>query len=40
MRGEDLAKALPRAALLFTGVVYVFGCWKCAVPLREATRTG
>jgi phosphatidate cytidylyltransferase len=34
MRGEDLAKSLPRAALLFTGVVYVFGCWKCALPLR------
>ena len=35
MRG-DLAKALPRAALLALGVAYVFGCWKCAVPLREA----
>ena len=35
MRMEDLAKALPRAALLFIGVVYVFGCWKCAIPLRE-----
>ena len=35
MRDPDLSKALPRAALLITGVVYVFGCWKCAVPLRE-----
>ena len=34
MRSEDLAKALPRAALLATGIVYVFGCWKCAMPLR------
>lgn len=34
MRGDDPAKSLPRAALLFTGVVYVFGCWKCALPLR------
>jgi len=37
MRG-DLAKALPRAALLALGVAYIFGCWKCAVPLREANR--
>ena len=35
MRAENLAHALPRAALLVTGVVYVFGCWKCARPLRE-----
>lgn len=36
MRVEDLAKALPRAALLIAGVIYIFGCWKCAIPLREA----
>ena len=36
MRDEDLAHSLPRAAMLITGVVYVFGCWKCARPLREA----
>lgn len=35
MRADDLAKSLPRAALLLTGVVYVFGTWKCAIPLRE-----
>lgn len=35
MRSEDLAKALPRAALLVIGVVYVYGCWRCAIPLRE-----
>lgn len=35
MRVDDLAKALPRAALLIAGVVYIFGCWKCAIPLRE-----
>ncbi len=34
LRG-DLAKSLPRAALLFAGIVYVFGCWKCAIPLRQ-----
>jgi len=35
MRDQDLARALPRAALLVTGVLYVFGCWKCARGLRE-----
>ena len=35
MRGDDLTKSLPRAAVLFIGVVYVFGCWKFAMPLRE-----
>jgi phosphatidate cytidylyltransferase len=35
MRVDDLAKALPRAALLVIGVLYIFGCWKCAIPLRE-----
>ena len=35
IRGDDLAKSLPRAALLLAGIVYVFGCWKCAIPLRE-----
>src|SRR4051794_28588383 len=35
MRDRDLSHALPRAALLVLGVVYVFGCWKCARPLRE-----
>jgi len=38
MRGGELAKALPRAALLALGVLYIFGCWKCAIPLREANR--
>jgi phosphatidate cytidylyltransferase len=36
MRSENLAHALPRAALLVIGVIYIFGCWKCARPLREA----
>jgi len=35
MRGDDLAKCLPRAALLLVGIVYIFGCWKCAMPLRD-----
>jgi phosphatidate cytidylyltransferase len=36
MRDETLAHALPRAALLILGVVYVFGCWKCARVIRES----
>ncbi len=35
IQAEDLAQMLPRGALLLTGVVYVFGTWKCALPLRE-----
>jgi phosphatidate cytidylyltransferase len=35
MRDRELEHALPRAALLITGVIYVFGCWRCARPLRE-----
>ena len=35
LRADDLAKMLPRAALLLMGIVYVFGAWKCALPLRE-----
>jgi phosphatidate cytidylyltransferase len=35
MRERDLGKSLPRAALLIAGVIYIFGCWKCALPLRE-----
>jgi phosphatidate cytidylyltransferase len=35
MRMHDLAQALPRASLLVLGVVYVFGAWKCAIPLRD-----
>ena len=35
MSGNDLAKSVPRAALLLAGIVYIFGCWKCAMPLRE-----
>jgi phosphatidate cytidylyltransferase len=35
MRARDLAHALPQAALLLMGVVYVFGCWRCAILVRE-----
>jgi phosphatidate cytidylyltransferase len=35
MRAENLSKALPNAALLLIGVVYVFGCWRFALDLRE-----
>src|SRR5579859_6146607 len=36
MRQEDLSQALPWSALLVTGIVYIFGCWFWARPLREA----
>jgi len=35
MRSPNFSQALPRAALLLLGVVYVFGCWKCAIPMRD-----
>ncbi|HEX3876052.1 MAG TPA: phosphatidate cytidylyltransferase [Bryobacteraceae bacterium] len=35
LRSADLAHALPRSALLVTGVVYVFGTWRCALPLHQ-----
>src|ERR1035438_4540148 len=36
MRAADLADTLPRTALLVFGVIYIFGSWRCAVPLRQA----
>src|SRR5689334_4388662 len=36
MRVDELEKALPRAALFLAAVIYVFGTWKCAIPLRQA----
>ena len=38
MNTDNLSKSLPRAAFLLLGVVYVFGCWKWAVPLWETNR--
>jgi phosphatidate cytidylyltransferase len=35
MGARDLAHSLPCAALLTLGLIYVFGCWKCAMVLRE-----
>jgi phosphatidate cytidylyltransferase len=37
MRDADLANSLPRAALLITGIVYVFGCWTFARGLRDVS---
>lgn len=36
MSADNLSKTLPRSALLLFGVIYVFGCWKFAMPLRQA----
>src|SRR5437763_10757676 len=35
LRLDNLAKCLPRAALLLLGVIYIFGCWRFAVLLRN-----
>ena len=37
LRQPDLGKTLPRAALLVTGVLYVFGCWKFALLLHAVS---
>lgn len=37
LRAGDLARALPGAAALFFGVVYIFGAWRCAIGLRIAS---
>lgn len=39
MRSSDLAHSLPRAALLLTGVVYIFGTWRFAALLWPQERT-
>jgi phosphatidate cytidylyltransferase len=31
---DDLEKGLPRSAALLLGVLYIFGLWRCAIPLR------
>jgi phosphatidate cytidylyltransferase len=31
---EDMSQGLPWAAALIMGCVYVFGAWRCAIPLR------
>jgi len=35
LRSAELARSLPRTALLVLGVVYVFGCWRCAIVLHS-----
>jgi len=37
MRMDDLSHALPHAALLATGVLYIFGAWKSAILLRAVS---
>jgi phosphatidate cytidylyltransferase len=37
MRSDDLAEVLPRASAMLLGVVYIFGAWKCAILLRDAS---
>ena len=33
----ELSRVLPRAGALTLGVLYIFGAWRCAIPLREAS---
>ena len=37
LQRDALPQALPRAAMLLMGVVYVFGCWRFALLLRAAS---
>jgi phosphatidate cytidylyltransferase len=37
LRLEDLRQALPQAAFLLFGILYIFGTWKFAVLLRAAS---
>jgi phosphatidate cytidylyltransferase len=34
LRSAELAHALPRTSLLVLGVIYIFGCWRCAIVLH------
>ena len=35
MRAKNLAQSLPRTALMLAGILYIFGAWKCSIPLRQ-----
>src|SRR5438876_11903351 len=37
LRSENLAEVLPRASAMLLGVIYIFGPWKCAILLRDAS---
>ena len=32
---DQVAQSLPRAGLLLMGIIYIFGSWRCTIPLRE-----
>ena len=34
LRSQDLRQSLPCAALLVMGLLYAFGCWRCALEVR------
>jgi phosphatidate cytidylyltransferase len=38
LRLEDLRQALPQAAFLLFGIVYIFGAWKFAILLHEVSK--
>lgn len=35
LRVSDLTQALPQASALVLGLLYIYGAWRCAIPLRE-----
>jgi phosphatidate cytidylyltransferase len=37
LRSTDMTKGLAGAAAFVLGIVYVFGAWRCTVPLRAAS---
>src|SRR2546423_3340793 len=37
MRAADFPKVLPEAAFLLFGIIYIFGAWKFAILLRDAS---
>jgi len=37
LKARDLSKCLPGAAALLLGVIYIFGAWRCTIPLRGAS---
>ena len=37
LRSAEMARGLPGAAAFLLGIVYIFGAWRCAVPLRAVS---
>ncbi len=35
LRADSLTQSLPEASALVLGLMYIYGAWRCAIPLRE-----